>query len=313
MRSVIAIAAVACLVAPAEAQNRRERQAKARYEKGAAHFKAKRYDQALVEFRAAYQILPRPALHFNIARALHEKGDKQEALAEYRRYLEAQPDGPAAGEAREYVAALEAELAPPAAEPAPPAAEPAPPAAEPAPPAAEPAPPPTASGLVDAGPPGGSAPRRAPDEEPRVERVGPPPARPSWLSFGATVGLAAADVAGWADWHGGMRYGLAAGAFVRWSPLPWLAVRPELLYVQRGCSGYDEQGGYFWHWHTDFVETALLGELVVGGGHLDVGGYWAKRVSADTPFDESLTGADYGLTFGGGSRWRRATNTGSPT
>ena len=122
MRTMVMLASLAVWMAVATpaAADPRERAAKAHYQKGARLFAAKRYAQALVEYRAAYELSPRPPLLFNMARALHQNGDKAEALEHYRRYLDAVPaKGPVADEAREFAAALERELGPAPAPPPP--------------------------------------------------------------------------------------------------------------------------------------------------------------------------------------------------
>src|SRR5262249_40072419 len=133
-----------------------ERAAKAHYLKGAKLFNAKQYDQALAEYRAAYALSPKPALLFNIARALHEKGDRTEALAPQRRPPPGRPPAPAAGGAGEPPAALGGAPAPPhfPGEPRPPPpgkkppAEPPPAAPPPVTPLAAPANPEAASAEV---------------------------------------------------------------------------------------------------------------------------------------------------------------------
>ncbi|HKA87449.1 MAG TPA: outer membrane beta-barrel protein [Haliangiales bacterium] len=263
-----------------------ERAAKAHYLKGAKLFNAKQYDQALAEYRAAYALSPKPALLFNIARALHEKGDRTEALAHYRRYLAEAPTGPVAAEAREYAAALERELAPPhvsAETPATPPAEKAP--AEP-PPAA---PPPVTPLAAPANPEAASA---------EVVTKAETTPEPSPFRAGLFAGLSAATIS-WADWNGGFRFGPAVGVFGSYAPAPWFALRMEVLYAQKG-SGSDTVN-YMASWRMDYLDAVLLGQAWYWHANFVLGAYAGKHIGGDTPFDEAfLKGGDFGLVVGAG-------------
>jgi tetratricopeptide (TPR) repeat protein len=80
--------------------------AEARWKQGKAFYDSGQWDQAIAEFRAAWELVREPDLVFGIALALHKKGDHKAALAEARRYLELAPTGSAANEARELVVVL---------------------------------------------------------------------------------------------------------------------------------------------------------------------------------------------------------------
>lgn len=75
-----------------------------------------KYDEAIAELLEAYAIKPHPNVLFNVARAHEAAGRPAEALAFYRRYLDANP--PDAASVRETVAKLEP-LVPAKAEPLP--------------------------------------------------------------------------------------------------------------------------------------------------------------------------------------------------
>jgi hypothetical protein len=143
------VALLLLLAAPVFAQPTPEARDKARahFKQGRAYQEAGAYTQAVAEFEAAYALDPLPELLFNIGQALRLAGRKQDALDRFKQYLEVQPNGRGADEARQHVATLtrelEAEKPAPAADPVPaPAADPVPaPAADPAPaPAPAPAP-----------------------------------------------------------------------------------------------------------------------------------------------------------------------------
>ncbi len=64
------------------------------------------YDNAIVEYEAAYKLAPKPQILFNIAQCQRLKGDKDKAIASYEAFLKAAPDDPAAEDAREFVSTL---------------------------------------------------------------------------------------------------------------------------------------------------------------------------------------------------------------
>ncbi len=83
--------------------------AKSRFRQGKAIHVLGAYDQALAEFEAAFALVPLPELIFNIARAQQKKNEIDRALETYRRYLELDPEGRVADEARRQVAILTVE------------------------------------------------------------------------------------------------------------------------------------------------------------------------------------------------------------
>ena len=113
---------VAALGASAAAQPAGDGQAQAR-----AHFEAARalhqageFQRAAAEYLQAFALFPDPELLFNVGQVYRLAGDRALAAAYYRRYLELDPDGRAAPEARRHLEALAtaAPASPPAAAPA---------------------------------------------------------------------------------------------------------------------------------------------------------------------------------------------------
>jgi tetratricopeptide (TPR) repeat protein len=96
------------LTRPAGAQRdpaNREKAA-AHFRQGQAFFQAQDYDRALAEYQAAFDLSGEPLLIFNIA-LCHDRANRPEqALQDFRRYLEHMSTGPVADEAREDVARL---------------------------------------------------------------------------------------------------------------------------------------------------------------------------------------------------------------
>lgn len=85
--------------------------ARRHFERGKELHAAGRYKDAASEYLAAYERFPAPAFLYNVAQVYRLAGDKQAALTHYRKYLEQEPEGEGSADAREFVAALEAQLA----------------------------------------------------------------------------------------------------------------------------------------------------------------------------------------------------------
>ena len=92
---------------------------KTRYDLALALYQAQRFDDSIPEFKAAYDLIPKPGLLFNIAQAYRKAGHPREAIEYYDRYLSAEPelDGDTRHkvdsylmEARNTLAALELEM-----------------------------------------------------------------------------------------------------------------------------------------------------------------------------------------------------------
>lgn len=85
--------------------------AKQYVEAGLAAQKAGDYDTALTMYQKAYDLVPHPVLIFNMAQANRLAGRGEEALAQYNKYLAAEPNSAQAQTAREFVAELTARKA----------------------------------------------------------------------------------------------------------------------------------------------------------------------------------------------------------
>ena len=105
-RAAICAACLVCRVALADPADG----AKAHYKQGRAYQEAGELLRAADEFKAAYALDPRAELLFNIAQAYRLAGDKPDAVDYFKRYLEAQPAGKGADEARVLVAELQHEI-----------------------------------------------------------------------------------------------------------------------------------------------------------------------------------------------------------
>jgi tetratricopeptide (TPR) repeat protein len=105
-----ALALVALAAQLVHADPSKVTEAKAHFRQAKAYQEAGAFARAVDEYKAAYDLDPRPELLFNIAQAYRLAGDKAQALDHYRRYLVAQPDGKGAEEARVLVAELQRQL-----------------------------------------------------------------------------------------------------------------------------------------------------------------------------------------------------------
>jgi len=115
MRSSAILLAL-CLATPASAEQKAKpgtteavRQAKSHFKQGEAFVKQSLWDDAIREFEAAYELMPLPDLMFNIAQAYRQKGDpaaRDHALDIYVKFVDVQPEGQAADEARTHIAYL---------------------------------------------------------------------------------------------------------------------------------------------------------------------------------------------------------------
>jgi tetratricopeptide (TPR) repeat protein len=70
-------------------------------------FKLGRYDEAVAEYRRAYELRADPRLLYHIAECYRELGAKQQSLFYYERYLAAAPDAPERDEVLDKITELE--------------------------------------------------------------------------------------------------------------------------------------------------------------------------------------------------------------
>jgi tetratricopeptide (TPR) repeat protein len=182
-RTSVVAAMLVVLVAGVPASQAQEpsrevaRQALDQYQRGTAAYRARRYDEAIAAFNRAFELDPAPILIFNIGQAQFKKGERAQALASYRRYLELEPTSTNRAQVEARIRELEA---PPVIEPAP---EPATPEALPSLTTAQP---------IPAPPPHIQAPAIAATPPPPTPLLGK---RMFWLVLGAVAASAAVTVA----------------------------------------------------------------------------------------------------------------------
>jgi tetratricopeptide (TPR) repeat protein len=147
---------------------RQEKLARTHFDRAEKAFNLGRFQEALVEYQAAYEALPLPAFVFNIAQCHRNLGDEEKAIFFYQRFLSLQPDAPNRGVVEELIAEQGRKLEQRRTAEAPPTPEP------PADAGAPPAPPTTT-----AEPPPPAPQRLAP--EPVLVHAPPPSRRPWWV------------------------------------------------------------------------------------------------------------------------------------
>jgi tetratricopeptide (TPR) repeat protein len=85
--------------------------ARKHFEKGSEHYRAGHYDLALEEFEASRRAKKLPAFDYNIGRCLDRLERYADAVAAYRRYVDAAPFDTDAPDVKARIAELEARLA----------------------------------------------------------------------------------------------------------------------------------------------------------------------------------------------------------
>jgi tetratricopeptide (TPR) repeat protein len=78
------------------------------YQQGVSAYRSGQYEEAIAAFNRAYQADPAPILVFNIAQARWKKGDREQALEAYRRYLTLDPVAPNRAQVEARIQALAA-------------------------------------------------------------------------------------------------------------------------------------------------------------------------------------------------------------
>jgi tetratricopeptide (TPR) repeat protein len=109
MTALLRIVAVALVLAApliAFAEDKATKAARRHYEKGEKLFALGRFDDALIEYEAAFDAKPLPGFLFNIGQCHRNLGDLDAAIFSFKKYLSLAPEA----ENRESVEALIAEL-----------------------------------------------------------------------------------------------------------------------------------------------------------------------------------------------------------
>jgi hypothetical protein len=240
MQGVLVVCVVVGMAGSAWGQGAGDKTAaKAHYDLAERLYAQARYDEAIVEYRAAYELVPDPELEYDIAQALRKKGDVKQALDAYRHYLELDPRGRGAKHARRSIAQLEQTLHPSEASPAGTAPGPGAEAAA-APPTG-----PTSSGPSEVTPPPSPlvAQKPAPRASSRRLAVGFI-ASGALLAAGATAtGIAYLSARGTVDHHCGAQLVCDHTGFTSAGTAGHLATATTVMWVAAAAAA--GVGGYF--------------------------------------------------------------------
>jgi len=84
--------------------------ARQHFQKAKELHEKKRYAEAAAEYLEAYRHLPMPAFLYNAGQVFRLGGEKQKALDYYKKYLELEPEGEGAADAKQFIAELTAAI-----------------------------------------------------------------------------------------------------------------------------------------------------------------------------------------------------------
>ena len=98
----------------AAAEDLSEEEARARYQAGQVAYAGEHWQRAFDEFSAAYVLVERPELLYDMARCLEHLARPAAAIDQYQRYLHARPDAAERAEIEQAIKRLRAEAAAPA-------------------------------------------------------------------------------------------------------------------------------------------------------------------------------------------------------
>jgi tetratricopeptide (TPR) repeat protein len=270
--------------------------AKEHFQRGTSFYDLGRYNEAIREFEAAYQLKNDPAFLYNLAQSYRLAGNPERALHFYRTYLRYVPKAPNRAEIEERIAALERSAADKAStQTAPPPVVTTPPPTTTTPPPATTTPPTTAPPTGTTPPSGTTAPETTTVTPPPFAPPPAPPSEPAPAPTDTRARLAPKIVFG-----GRIAVGVGAGMFL-------IGVIQGLRASAASNQVEDvaEAGGFFdpaverrgksaesaqWWWIG-------LGTLVAAAG----GGAWyyGLRMQANAESSKTAAGSSWPrLTFG---------------
>ena len=91
------------------AEDKKE-QARIHFQKAKELHEKKQYAEAAAEYLEAYRYMPAPAFIYNAGQVYRLGGEKEKAIEHYKKYLELEPNGEGAGDARQFIAELGAAI-----------------------------------------------------------------------------------------------------------------------------------------------------------------------------------------------------------
>lgn len=108
--AALLVTALVAVTPSAHAEDKATKAARKHFDKGEKLFALGRFDDALVEYEAAFEAKPLPGFLFNIGQCHRNLGDYQAAIFSFKKYLKAMPDAENADAVHELIAELEAKI-----------------------------------------------------------------------------------------------------------------------------------------------------------------------------------------------------------
>jgi tetratricopeptide (TPR) repeat protein len=111
-RLLAALALVLWVAVPAARAQSEDEKAIARqhFQKAKELHEKKQYSEAAAEYLEAYRHMPAPAFIYNAGQVYRLGGEKEKAIEHYKKYLELEPNGEGAEDARQFIAELGAAI-----------------------------------------------------------------------------------------------------------------------------------------------------------------------------------------------------------
>jgi len=95
---------------PAPPAEDAKEQARVHFQKAKELHEKKQYAEAAAEYLEAYRYMPAPAFIYNAGQVYRLGGEKEKAVEHYKKYLELEPKGEGAEDARQFIAELSAAI-----------------------------------------------------------------------------------------------------------------------------------------------------------------------------------------------------------
>jgi tetratricopeptide (TPR) repeat protein len=110
MRALAAALCVCIGVATADEPSSEKARARDLFKSGETAYQAGQYDKAIHDYNEAFALVPLPLLLFDLGQAHRMKGEREKAIAHYRKYLDVDPNGRGADEARTHLDEFKAQI-----------------------------------------------------------------------------------------------------------------------------------------------------------------------------------------------------------
>jgi tetratricopeptide (TPR) repeat protein len=110
MRALAATLLLCVGVTAADEPSTAKSRARELFKSGEAAYQAGNYDRAIHDYNEAFALVPLPLLLFDLGQAYRMKGERDKAIANYQKYLDVDPNGRGAEEARTHLDEFQAQI-----------------------------------------------------------------------------------------------------------------------------------------------------------------------------------------------------------